>query len=252
MRSPTLPWLDDRENRPIATQIAAATARRISEGAIEPGALLRAVDVAVEHGASRTPAREGLVRLLPKKGAQVTTPTAREREELLSVRAMLEGHAVSRIAPDETRRTSLVEALAPVLTAQEAATDRPADFAVHDYAFHLTLASHDGNRVVEEVLRALGPRLFRLTHLAVLSPAADLPALHREHIELTDAVARGSCGAEESSLIQVEQTDMPTPTPIPARTRPAHSSTKLDMLAASTTLPSAPASRPAIAIGRRP
>ncbi len=27
----------------------------------------------------------------------------------------------------------------------------------------------------EEVLRALGPRLFRLTHLAVLSPAADLP-----------------------------------------------------------------------------
>lgn len=199
MRSPTLPWLDDRENRPIATQIAARTARQIATGDIEPGALLREVDVAEEHGASRTPAREamlqletwGLVRLLPKKGAQVTTPTAREREELLSVRAMLEGHAVSRIAPDETRRTSLVEALAPVLTAQEEATDRPADFAVHDYAFHLTLASHDGNRVVEEVLRALGPRLFRLTHLAVLSPAADLPALHREHIELTDAVARG-------------------------------------------------------------
>ncbi|WP_341853982.1 GntR family transcriptional regulator [Brachybacterium sp. GPGPB12] len=158
MPSPTLPWLDDRENRPIATQIAAATARRIAEGAIDPGALSREVDVAEEHGASRTPAREamlqletwGLVRLLPKKGAQVTTPTAREREESLSVRAMLEGHAVSRITPDETRRISLVEALAPVLTAQEAATDRPADFAVHDYAFHLTLASHDGNRVVEE------------------------------------------------------------------------------------------------------
>src|SRR5699024_12727798 len=51
--------------------------------------------------------------------------------------------------------------------------------------------SHDGNRVVEEVLRGLGPRLFRPTHLAVLSPAADLLALHREHVELTDAVARG-------------------------------------------------------------
>lgn len=199
MPSPTLPWLDDRENRPIATQIAAATAQRIAEGGIEPGALLREVDLAAEHGASRTPAREamlqletwGLVRLIPKKGALVTTPTAREREELLSVRAMLEGHAVSRIAPVEPRRESLLAALAPVLAAQEAATRRPTEFAVHDYAFHLALASHDGNRVVEEVLRGLGPRLFRLTHLAVLSPAADLPALHREHVELTDAVARG-------------------------------------------------------------
>src|SRR5699024_1492179 len=115
----------------------------------------------------------------------------REREELLSVRAMLEGHAVSRIAPVEPRRESLLAALAPVLAAQEAATGRPTEFAVHDYAFHLALASHDGNRVVEEVLRGLGSRLFRLTHLAVLSPAADLPALHREHVELTDAVARG-------------------------------------------------------------
>lgn len=198
MHSPTLPWLDDRENRPIATQIAATTAKQIAEGTIEPGTLLREVDLAAEHGASRTPAREamlqletwGLVTLMPKKGALVTTPTAREREELLSVRAMLEGHAVSRIAPEENRRTSLLDALAPVLAAQEAATDRPTEFAIHDYAFHLTLASHDRNRVVEEVLRSLGPRLFRLTHLAVLSPTADLPALHREHLELTDAVAR--------------------------------------------------------------
>ena len=203
MHSPTLPWLDDRENRPIATQIAASTARQIAEGAIEPGELLREVELAAEHGASRTPAREamlqletwGLVRLLPKKGALVTTPTEREREELLSVRAMLEGHAVSRIAPDETRRASLLAALAPVLAAQEATADRPAEFAVHDYAFHLTLASHDDNRVVEEVLRSLGPRLFRLTHLAVLSPAADLTALHREHVELTDMVARGDVTA---------------------------------------------------------
>src|SRR5699024_9320228 len=194
MPSPTLPWLDDRENRPIATQIAAATAQRIAEGGIEPGALLREVDLAAEHGASRTPAREamlqletwGLVRLIPKKGALVTTPTARERDELLAVRAMLEGHAVSRnvtieprremvraararlaghagarMGPVEPRRESLLAALAPVLAAQEAATRRPTEFAVHDYAFHLALAPRAGNRVVEEVLRGLGPRLSR-------------------------------------------------------------------------------------------
>ncbi|AXK46526.1 GntR family transcriptional regulator [Brachybacterium saurashtrense] len=199
MPAPTLPWLDSLENRPIATQIAAATAHRITTGTIEPGELLREVEVAARHGASRTPAREamlqletwGLVRLIPKKGALVTTPTAREREELLSVRAMLEGHAVARIVPDESRREGLLQALAPVLEAQRTTVERPEEFAVHDYAFHLTLASHEGNRVVEEVLRSLGPRLFRLTHLAVLSPAAHLPDLHREHVELTDTVRHG-------------------------------------------------------------
>src|SRR5699024_1564544 len=146
-------------------------AQRIAEGGIEPGALLREVDLAAEHGASRTPAREamlqlepwGLVRLIPKKGALVTTPTAREREGPLPGRAMVAGDPAARIVPGEPRGESLLAALAPARAGQEAATRRPTELAVHAYAHHVALGSHDGNRVVEEVLRGLRQRLLRLT-----------------------------------------------------------------------------------------
>src|SRR5699024_12605542 len=112
-------------------------AERVAEGGIAPRGLLGEADLAAEHGASRTPAREamlqletwGLGRLIPKKGALVTTPTAREREELLSVRAMLEGHAVSRIVPVEPRREALLAALAAVVAAEGGARGRGAGVA---------------------------------------------------------------------------------------------------------------------------
>src|SRR5699024_233144 len=95
----------------------------------------------------------------------------------LSVRAMLEGHAVSPIVPVEPRRESLLAALAPVPAAHEAATRRPTELAVHDYAFPLALAPPGARRAVGD-----GPR----------GPAPPpRPAPHAEHVELTDAVARG-------------------------------------------------------------
>lgn len=198
MESLELPWLDAPESRPLAERIAASVAQQIAEGDIEPGELLTEVEVAARHGASRTPAREamlklerwGLVRLVPKKGALVTSPTARERRELLSVRSMLESHAVARIAESEPQRAALLAELAPLLEAQREAVGRPAEFALLDHSFHLRIALRDENRVVEEILRSLSPRLFRLTRLAVTAPAADLAALHREHVELAEAVRR--------------------------------------------------------------
>lgn len=198
MESLELPWLDVPESRPIADRIAASVARKITEGDIDPGDLLTEVDVAARHGASRTPSREamlqlerwGLVRLVPKKGALVTNPTARERRELLSVRSMLESHAVARIVGDDALRESLLGRLEPILAAQADAVGRPTDFVLHDYSFHLQIAAHDDNHVVDEILRTLAPRLVRLTRLAVTAASADLAALHREHVELTDAIRR--------------------------------------------------------------
>ncbi|APX33459.1 transcriptional regulator [Brachybacterium sp. P6-10-X1] len=209
MESLDLPWLDASSRRPLAERIAAAVARRIAEGDIDPGELLTEVDVAAEQGASRTPVREamlklstwGLVRLVPKKGALVTSPTARERRELLSVRSMLEGHAVARVVDDEELRTSLLEALETTLAAQADSVDRPAEFAVHDHAFHLRIIRHQGNSVVDEIIASLAPRLYRLSHLAVTAPSADLTALHREHVELTQAV-RGQDVAAFRELIE--------------------------------------------------
>lgn len=198
MDSHDLPWLDASERRPLADRIAAVVARSIADGDIAAGELLTEVDVASQHGASRTPTREamlmlsgwGLVRLAPKKGALVTSPSVRERGELLSVRSMLESHAVSRIVARDSLREGLLDALEPVLAAQADSIARPRDFAVQDHAFHLRIIRHEGNSVVEQIIANLAPRLYRLTRLAVTAPSADRAALHREHLDLADAVRR--------------------------------------------------------------
>ena len=154
--------------------------------------MLTEVDVAAQFEASRTPVREamlklerwGLVRLAPKKGAIVTTPSARERRELLAVRSMLE---TSAAASADAR---LVEVLDENLRQQAASLDDARAFALLDYAFHLEIIGHDDNRIVAEISRSLAPRLYRLTRLAV-THAADLAALYAEHLALADALRAG-------------------------------------------------------------
>lgn len=196
-----LPWNSTGAST-IAERVAGALARRIAEGEIEPGEVLTEVEVATEFEASRTPAREamlklerwGLVRLAPKKGAIVTNPSARERRELLAVRSMLETNAAASVAADPSARDVLSTRLAENLRGQAAALEDPARFALLDYAFHLEIIGHDDNRVVAEISRSLAPRLFRLTHLAV-AHAADLGRLHAEHVALADALRAGDAEA---------------------------------------------------------
>ena len=81
----TLPWQRTDDTAPIASRMAAWAAREIIERRFEPGELLTEADLAEAQKASRTPAREAmlqlerwrLVRLVPKKGAIVTTVTSR-------------------------------------------------------------------------------------------------------------------------------------------------------------------------------
>lgn len=186
-----LPW-SVPATATIAERVAGSLARAIAEGEIEPGEVLTEVEVAAFYEASRTPVREamlklerwGLVRLAPKKGAIVTSPSARERRELLAVRAMLETNAAASADPE------LLVVLDANLREQAASLEDPHRFALLDYEFHLKIIGHDDNRVVAEISRSLAPRLYRLTRLAV-SHAADLGRLYEEHTALAGALRDG-------------------------------------------------------------
>jgi DNA-binding GntR family transcriptional regulator len=179
--------------------VAGRVAREIAEGDIEPGEVLTEVAIAARTGVSRTPVREamlqldrwGLVRLAPKKGAVVTSPTARDQAELLAVRAMLEKSAARSTAADDVSRGTLVSALRENLAEQRAAVGEPRTFATLDFVFHSLVIGHDDNRVVAEISRTLGPRLYRLTRLAVSARSRDLAGLLDEHVALTDALDDG-------------------------------------------------------------
>ena len=216
----TLPWERTDDSSPIASRMAAWAAREIIERRYEPGTLLTEADLANAQKASRTPAREAmlqlerwrLVRLVPKKGALVTTVTGKERKDLLSVRAMFEIDAVQAITsaagdqssgatgtggfgtePAGTTLEPLAADLRTLLDRQREAlsSGRQLDFASVDYAFHARIIRSGGNAVVDEMLTTMGPRLARLTFLAITDTNGPLDDLVDEHARLTDLAERG-------------------------------------------------------------
>ncbi|GAA1545705.1 GntR family transcriptional regulator [Brevibacterium picturae] len=196
----TLPWESTDDTSPIAARMAAWAAREIIEQRYEPGQLLTEADLAEAQKASRTPAREAmlqlerwrLVRLVPKKGAIVTTVTRQERRDLLAVRAMFETDAVQALTADSDF-APLAADLRTLLDRQREALEagHPLDFASFDYAFHARIIRSGGNAVVDEMLTTMGPRLARLTYQVVIDQPSSLHTLFDEHAELTDLAERG-------------------------------------------------------------
>ena len=90
----------------LPSQIAVRIGHAIIDGKFKPGQKLREVDLAQSFGVSRASVREalrlveseGLVTILPQRGAQVTTLTAAEVRDVFEIRAQLMGLACQRLA----------------------------------------------------------------------------------------------------------------------------------------------------------
>lgn len=112
-------------------------------GALLPGARISEPGLAQELGVSRTPVREalqrlaqeGLVELLPGKGARVRVLSTEEVREVYDVRALLEGEAAALAAQNATedelsRLERLLQAL-DVLPKEAYAQQMQVDFDFH-------------------------------------------------------------------------------------------------------------------------
>lgn len=112
----------------LAEAVCAELRSRILSGALAPGQRLVEEALAATFGVSRNPVREalrvlaaeGLVEVLPRRGATVSLLTAEEAQELFDLRLAVEGVA-ARIAarkrnPDGLRRLEEVLAQARAST----------------------------------------------------------------------------------------------------------------------------------------
>lgn len=200
----TLPWDHIDDGSPIAARMAAWAAREIIERRFEPGTLLTEADLAEALNASRTPAREAmlqlerwrLVRLVPKKGAIITTVTSTERRDLLAVRVMFEVDAVQSLATNDGLEPVAADLRVLLDRQKQALKDGDTlGFASADFGFHARIIRSGGNAVVDEMLTTMGPRLARLTYQVVIDRPSSLDTLFDEHAELTDLAERGDVKA---------------------------------------------------------
>ena len=139
---------------------------RILDGSLKPGARLVEDRLSAEMGVSRVPVREalrglsveGLVTLLPRRGATVVEVTPETVAELVEVRALLEG-LNARLAA-QRHDPEIVALLEETLARgnEAARTGTAEELARLNAEFHERLAEASRNSVLSDVMRGLRER----------------------------------------------------------------------------------------------
>ena len=139
---------------------------RILDGTLKPGERLVEDRLSAELGVSRVPVREalrglsaeGLVTLLPRRGATVVEVTPESVAELVEVRALLEG-LNARLAAQRHDPEIVAQLQETLARGNEAAkTGTAEEVARLNAEFHERLAEASRNSVLSEVMRGLRER----------------------------------------------------------------------------------------------
>lgn len=159
------------ETRPdlLSQQIADHLRTLIATDEMVAGQRLRERALAAQLQVSRTPLREalkilagdGLVTLLPNRGAIVTAPTPQEIQEKLDVLALIEGHA-GRLAAAHASEAELAEirALHHDMMAAYERRDRRGYFGLNQ-RIHAGIVAASANRTLAEMHARLNRQLIR-------------------------------------------------------------------------------------------
>ncbi len=190
----------------------------ILRGEIRPGEQVRESDLGGQLGISRTPLREalnqleneGLVESQPHRGYFVTTVDLKTAGQLLDLRKMLDGYAVS-LAVDAISDAGMddLNAVMARLAEFEARADLPLEDLAEEVRvgmrIHEIIARETGDRFLIDTLKALYGRLSLLIWVDVLW--VDRWDLTRgEHKEIVDAIiARDKSRAVEAAERHVQR-----------------------------------------------
>ena len=181
-----------------ADRVYADVKAGILDRTLPGGSLLTEGEIAERVGVSRTPVREGLLRLeaeglvqlIPKRGALVVPVSPAEVEDVLEARELIEVHTAARAFE---RRDEFVPALAEHLAQMRAAQDAgdPWGFMAADRAFHATIVAAAGNRVLSAVYDSLRDRQMRMGVANMRGSADRMAVALAEHGALLEAARAG-------------------------------------------------------------
>src|SRR5688500_16661843 len=165
-------------------------------------------------GVSRTPVREallrlqaeGLLRLLPKRGALVLPVTAEEMADVLETRRLVETFAARKIVT-EGSVGPLVAALNRHIDDMRAAAKQrdTTAYVEADRAFHLEMVAAAGNEILTSLYRSLRDRQLRMGVVNLLADegATDTTRMRNsadEHERITEAIASRSVRAVDAAI----------------------------------------------------
>ncbi len=198
--------LQMNEYLPLRDVVFQTLRQAILKGELEPGERLMEIHLAQKLGVSRTPVREairkleleGLVIMIPRKGAIVAEITVSELEDVLEVRLALEELAVKRACRKHTGEQieKLQKAAAEfkrVLHGSDIAAYAQADEEFHEIIYRMT-----ENKKLMQILSNLREQMYRY-RLEYLKDKSTHSQLVREHDEIVSALEKG----DEEKVLKV-------------------------------------------------
>ena len=162
-----------------------------------PGAMIYENEISTEFGVSRTPvsrafvrlAAEGLIKILPQRGAQISFLSRSKVLEAQEVRESLEltafAGAATRWDEGNPAHLAVADEVERIVAAQRAAVERAdhLDFARLDEDYHGAVLRFSGNMTLSAVVDEMRARLNRVRYLELREAHHEAPAiLHHERI----------------------------------------------------------------------
>lgn len=198
---------------PIRQQVVKALRNAIMSGDLEPGQRLVEKDLCGLLGASRPPVREalrelegeGLIRIVPNRGAEVATLDLNGAASVYQVRGVLEALAAQLFAQraDAGHVAQLRKALNGIRAAYRDG-DAELSLAAKSH-FYDVLVEGSGNEAIAPILRAMNARINLLRRVSLASPKR-LPASIKELTAIVEAIERRDPQAAfTASLTHVER-----------------------------------------------
>lgn len=162
----------------VPEQVAAKVGDRIISGRLAPGARVGEQELADEFAISRGPVREairilereGLVAVLPRRGAVVTSLTAQELRELFEIRAGLFEIVLRKVA--SMRPPELMAAMRAGVARLESLADDPQGGDAYAETTHRLIqitACFGGNERLRRMIGALSLQSLRYSKLGLAS-----------------------------------------------------------------------------------
>ncbi|NSW92228.1 MAG: GntR family transcriptional regulator [Firmicutes bacterium] len=171
-------------------------------GELKPGERLMEVQLAEKMGVSRTPVREairkleleGLVKMVPRKGAHVAKLSVKDIMDVLEVRASLDGLATAlaaeRITDDELRELKHVQNQFENYVEK----DNLQGIIKKDVEFHDVIYRASKNDRLIQIVNNLREQVYRF-RVIYLKDLSSTKEVIREHMEIYEAIMRKDANA---------------------------------------------------------
>ena len=186
------------EYLPLRDVVFNTLRKAILRGELKPGERLMEIQLANKLGVSRTPIREairkleleGLVLMIPRKGAEVAQITEKNMQDVLEVRKALEELSVQlaceRITPEQVEEMKMAaEDFRKVLKSGDVTKIAEADVKFHDIIFAAT-----NNQRLITLLNTLREQMYRF-RVEYLKQKECYPQLLEEHDKLIALISGG-------------------------------------------------------------